>query len=792
MKRKITAAILACVLVITFSGISVTFGEKVTPTLTFSMQKDKVYDGTPINPPDISVLITDPGNDPYFLYKDRDNPQSNWVSILPVNAGRYYVRGVLQESANYASISNELTFSIARATGVLEFTVPLSKLYDGAPISTPNITSITTDSGNLPVFTYEVHGSYDNSKVEMSSVPPSKAGSHAVIANLAQSTNYTAVNKRVEFVITLPSSLSDPNGDADGDHFPNEWEFEHGTNPLDENSHPPLDQDTDGDDVPDWWEFYKGTDPENEDDFPDLNEDTDGDKIPDKVELKMGSDPLDPLDIPDLRLDSDNDKVPDWWEIYKDTDPNDANDFPDTLEDTDGDRIPDKVELEMGSDPLDAEDIPDLKLDSDDDKVPDWWEIYKDTDPNDEEDYPDTTEDTDGDKVPDKVELEMGSDPLDPNDKPDLKLDSDDDKVPDWWEIYKDTDPEDAEDYPDLNDDTDDDLVPDRIELMLDTDPLDPDDMPDFVTNTDGDDLPNWAWPDWIEIIVGTDPLDPNDFPDRFLDSDEDDWPDWIEIIMGTDPFDENDFPDEELDTNKNGIPDRDELKDGKNPYAPYVPPTGGGGGGGGGGGKKPTSSPIPPLDPMYPELIDISGHWAEYQITVLLNAGILNGYPLDEGVNQFMPEKSITRAEFTKLMAQISGDEISLIGTLDVADIEQYYYDVHPADWFAPSVMWADQKAMVQGYEDGRFSPEMEITRQEAALVVKRFVDAKNIRLEDKSARPFSDASTIADWALPAVNMLHRTGVITGDDWDYMRPMGKIKRCEAAKMLYEVYMSMQ
>jgi hypothetical protein len=275
-----------------------------------------------------------------------------------------------------------------------------------------------------------------------------------------------------------------------------------------------------------------------------------------------------------------------------------------TETDSDGDGIDDDDEATYGTDPDDS--------DSDDDGLNDYAEIFTYlTDPLDA--------DSDGGGIDDGEEVVAGTDPNDANDDEVVVIedpddeDSDGDGLTDEEEDDLGTDPDDA--------DTDDDGLSDGDEVDdYETDPLDED--------TDGD-----GASDGYEVDTGTDPLDDEDFL--------------------------ADYPDADIDCSH-------------------------------------------PFDDMY-------GHWAEQSVCVLYKYGVLT-YS-----NLYRPGDNATRAEFLKMVMENENYDLSYSS-------ETAYGDIDSGHWSYEYFMAASEDGIIQGYDDGTVRPDDTINRAEAVVIVMRF----------------------------------------------------------------------
>ncbi len=101
---------------------------------------------------------------------------------------------------------------------------------------------------------------------------------------------------------------------------------------------------------------------------------------------------------------------------------------------------------------------------------------------------------------------------------------------------------------------------------------------------------------------------------------------------------------------------------------------------------------------------------WYNNAVSTLSNAGILDGY--EDGT--FRPDGNITRAEFATITARFL--EASYDGGNRFPDIDGH--------WAAEYINQAANAGIVDGYEDGTFRPQQNITRAEAVTMVNRTVD--------------------------------------------------------------------
>lgn len=178
-------------------------------------------------------------------------------------------------------------------------------------------------------------------------------------------------------------------------------------------------------------------------------------------------------------------------------------------------------------------------------------------------------------------------------------------------------------------------------------------------------------------------------------------------------------------------------------------------------------------LDDNIITFTDINDHWAKSYIEFMAS----NKYIKGKGNKIFDPDGKITRAEFTAILARMSGDELK--------SVETKFYDVNPDDWFASYIIWAVNKGITKGVSNTKFAPSDNITREQMAVMIRRYADSFDIKL-DMTQGPvtFKDEDTISDYALASVKKMQRFGLIQGRPGNIFDPKGNATRAEACKML--------
>lgn len=159
----------------------------------------------------------------------------------------------------------------------------------------------------------------------------------------------------------------------------------------------------------------------------------------------------------------------------------------------------------------------------------------------------------------------------------------------------------------------------------------------------------------------------------------------------------------------------------------------------------------------------DIDGHWAESQITNWYKKGLSTGY--QDGT--FKPDNTITRAEFVALVNR----SFQFTET-----VEFNFPDVQVTDWCYQEVAKARAAEYINGFGDGTFKPNQQITRQEAAAMLARLLklDTSNTDL----VANLKDAD-IPQWSAPSINAVMLHGYMNGYQDETFKPANFITRAE-------------
>ena len=158
---------------------------------------------------------------------------------------------------------------------------------------------------------------------------------------------------------------------------------------------------------------------------------------------------------------------------------------------------------------------------------------------------------------------------------------------------------------------------------------------------------------------------------------------------------------------------------------------------------------------------------------------GIFNGTSDQE----FSPGKTMTRAEFVQVFANIEGVDT------DNPDIETEFIDVQPGMWYAPAIKWASDNNIVSGNGDGSFSPNDPVTREMMCVMMVGYFNCKNISSSTETTNnKFTDDELISNWAKQDVYTCYDMKIISGTGNGMFEPATTASRAVGATIFSDFY----
>jgi hypothetical protein len=153
------------------------------------------------------------------------------------------------------------------------------------------------------------------------------------------------------------------------------------------------------------------------------------------------------------------------------------------------------------------------------------------------------------------------------------------------------------------------------------------------------------------------------------------------------------------------------------------------------------------------------------------VSQGFIKGYP--DG--SFKPDKNVSRAEFVSMVNRA----LENLGTTQIS-----FSDVPYSQWFYNDVAKAVSAAYVTGFIDGTFKPNQSVTRQEASVMIAKFIPTYGY---SGRLQAFSDYNSISSWAREAMSKVNGKGYINGYSDGKIHPLDPLTRAQAAKIISDI-----
>ena len=160
---------------------------------------------------------------------------------------------------------------------------------------------------------------------------------------------------------------------------------------------------------------------------------------------------------------------------------------------------------------------------------------------------------------------------------------------------------------------------------------------------------------------------------------------------------------------------------------------------------------------------------WFYDDVVYVTENGLMNG----TGENKFSPDVNTTRAMIVTILWRLEGeDEAADAGFTDVA-----------ADmWYTEAIDWAAANGIVNGFGDGTFGPEKNITREQVMAILHRYAAYKG--WDDGLAVSMIPQFDCSVWAENDVNWADMNGLLDNLGVDVIDMTAEADRAEIAAYL--------
>ncbi len=196
--------------------------------------------------------------------------------------------------------------------------------------------------------------------------------------------------------------------------------------------------------------------------------------------------------------------------------------------------------------------------------------------------------------------------------------------------------------------------------------------------------------------------------------------------------------------------------------------------------------------DPYAYDEDNLPDHWAYAYIQYVREHELMNGISKEK----FGPNYPITRAMFIAALYRMAdnmnypegfpagkkGSKLML--SPEEIDGKTVFKDVKTGAWYAKAVDWGTEAGIVKGTSAKAFSPDAEVTREQAAVMLANFLAYTGFYIPEADETAYADDKDIHAWAKNAVAFVSAKRLMSGvNDTDF-DPRETATRAQAAVML--------
>ena len=164
---------------------------------------------------------------------------------------------------------------------------------------------------------------------------------------------------------------------------------------------------------------------------------------------------------------------------------------------------------------------------------------------------------------------------------------------------------------------------------------------------------------------------------------------------------------------------------------------------------------------------------WYFDDVYYSFDRGLMNG----TAPHVFEPETKMSRAMLVTVLWRMEGSPAPTRSSP--------FTDVKSGRWYSDAVAWASGNGIILGVTETRFAPDSSITREQIAVIMKRYHDVKfpgDVSSGDLSS--FDDGATVSAFARGGMRWAVARGIIRGNDRNMLNPQGKATRGEVSAIL--------
>ena len=163
-----------------------------------------------------------------------------------------------------------------------------------------------------------------------------------------------------------------------------------------------------------------------------------------------------------------------------------------------------------------------------------------------------------------------------------------------------------------------------------------------------------------------------------------------------------------------------------------------------------------------------------ELWYTSAVDTAVTEGWMVGTAKHHFAPNLTVSRAQLVTVLRGICG------GTAENED--SCFPDIPEGQWYTAAVNWAQENGIVAGYPDGSFHPNDAVTREQTAVILRKFASYCDYDTDDAAdLGTFTDGGKTSDYAKEAMQWAVAKGLFSGNEAGKLMPKQSMTRAQLA-----------
>ena len=177
--------------------------------------------------------------------------------------------------------------------------------------------------------------------------------------------------------------------------------------------------------------------------------------------------------------------------------------------------------------------------------------------------------------------------------------------------------------------------------------------------------------------------------------------------------------------------------------------------------------------EPPYPFSDVAASDWYYNEVVYVYEKNLMTG----TSSTTFNPDAALSRAMVATVLYRAEGSP--------PVSYNRVFSDVPSGQWYSNAITWTSENGIVNGYGNGLFGTNDDITREQLATMILNYAKYKNYDTTTATAlSQYTDAGKINSWALEGMQWCVAEGLISGMTTTTLSPQETTTRAQCATIL--------